>query len=62
MRRCYNSGTVTTGSTGAGGIVGTGNGRVEECVNVGPVRAMLWTKFVTNAKSVYRVGGIQGEN
>lgn len=62
VRRCYNSGTVTTGSTGAGGIVGTGNGRVEECVNVGPVRAMLWTKFVTNAKSVYRVGGIQGEN
>ena len=62
VRRCYNDGTITTGSNGAGGIVATGDGIIEECVNVGTVRAKIWTKFQTNVKSVYRVGGIQGEN
>lgn len=62
VRRCYNDGTITTGANGVGGIVGTGNGRIEECVNVGTVRAMMWTRFQTNEKQMYRCGGIQGEN
>lgn len=55
---CYNAGNITTGYAQAGGIVGTANGVIENCVNTGDIKAVL---IATNyAKQLQRAGGIAG--
>ena len=62
VKGCRNKGTVTTGSTKAGGIVGGNYGYIELCQNDGKVVADHFADAKSNAGAQYDAGGIAGYN
>lgn len=58
ITNCYNAGNITTSYNNVGGIAGSTNGIIENCVNTGTIRA---TQIVTDfAKTRNRAGGLFG--
>lgn len=60
IRTCGNAGEVRTNNSAVGGIVGQATyGTIENCANIGTVRAYNFN-IVTKPGSQYRAGGIAG--
>lgn len=59
---CYNAGTITSGGTVAGGIVGTNLGAIELSQNDGNVGVAVLTSLESDSTSLKTAGGIAGEN